>query len=344
MTFDTMHLSAGMRAFIDTASSFASEHDDWPSRRAAFARQCAHFTPPAPDGVKAIDRTLGGVRTRCILPPGQPPVGGWPVLVFFHGGGWTTGDHTTHDWFAHALLARIDIAVLMVDYRLAPEASFPAPIVDGLAVWDAMAGAGLPLDCARRAVGGDSAGGTLAAALCVALQLRGNTQPAAQLLLYPVLSARTDFDSICEHANAPMLTARGLAGSIALYLPCEADRHDALAMPLEGDGGGNLAPALVAVAQYDPLRDQGLAYAKRLTAAGGQAAAWYGDGLVHACLRAPWLPEVDVLYTRIAAFLIERGLAVVRGDATSEGAVNDGGEERGAGGAAGPLSIEDQGA
>lgn len=312
MTPDTMNLSAGMRAFIDTASSFASERDDWPSRRAAFARQCAHFTPPTPDGVTAVDRTLGGVRTRCILPPGTAPEHGWPVLVFFHGGGWTAGDHTTHDWFAYALLSRIHVAVLMVDYRLAPDACFPAPVVDGLAVWDAMPSAGLPLDLTRRAVGGDSAGGTLAAALCVALKRRSAAQPAAQLLLYPVLSARTDFASMCENAHAPMLTARGLADSIALYVPREASRSDPLAMPLEGDGDA-LAPAFVAVAQYDPLRDQGLAYAQRLAAAGGQAAAWHGDGLVHACLRAPWLPEVDAMYACSAAFLLERGLAVARG-------------------------------
>lgn len=308
----TMNLSAGMRAFVDTAASFAADRDDWPSRRAAFARQCAHFTPPTPDGVTIVDRTLGRVRTRCILPPGPAPTRGWPVLVFFHGGGWTAGDHTTHDWFAYALLEYVDVAVLMVDYRLAPEACFPAPIADGLSVWNAMPAAGLPLDCARRAVGGDSAGGTLAAALCVALHRHGAAQPAAQLLLYPVLSARSDFESLNENANAPMLTARGLADSIALYVPCETDRHDALAMPLDGDCNGALAPALIAVAQYDPLRDQGIAYAKRLTASGGEAVAWHGDGLVHACLRAPWLPEVDAMYARSAAFLLERGLAVAR--------------------------------
>jgi acetyl esterase len=322
MVPETMTLSAGMRAFIGTASSFASERDDWASRRAAFARQCAHFTPPAPDGVTAVDRTLGGVRTRCILPTGPAPARGWPVLVFLHGGGWTAGDHTTHDWFAYALLAHIDVAVLMIDYRLAPDACFPAPILDGLAVWDAMSSAGLPLDLTRRAVGGDSAGGTLAAALCVALKRRGDAQPAAQLLLYPVLSARTEFVSIRENAHAPMLTARGLADSITRYVPCEADRYDALAMPLEGDGDGALAPALVAVAQYDPLRDQGLAYAQRLMAAGGESVAWHGDGLVHACLRAPWLPEVDAMYARSAAFLLERGLAVARDRADERRAVD----------------------
>ncbi|KWF35349.1 hypothetical protein WT56_07830 [Burkholderia pseudomultivorans] len=260
----------------------------------------------------SVDRTICGVRTRCILPRGPAPADGWPVLAFFHGGGWTAGDHTTHDWFAYELLTRVEIAVLMVDYRLAPEASFPAPIVDGLAVWDAMSSVGLPLDCTRRAVGGDSAGGTIAAALCVALKLRGDAQPAAQLLLYPVLSARSDFASMRENAYAPMLTTRGLADSIALYLPCEADRYDALAMPLESDDESGLAPALVAVAQYDPLRDQGLAYAQRLKAAGGQAEAWHGDGLVHACLRAPWLPEVDAMYAESAMFLVKRGLAVAR--------------------------------
>ncbi|RQR85258.1 alpha/beta hydrolase [Burkholderia sp. Bp9012] len=311
MNFDLSNLSDGMQAFIDTASSFASERDDWPSRRAAFARQCAHFTPPPPAGVTVIDTTLGGVRTRCFVPAGPAPATGWPVLVFFHGGGWTAGDHTTHDWFAHALLSRVDIAVLTVDYRLAPEASFPAPIVDGLAVWDAMAGVGLPLDASRRVVAGDSAGGTLAAALCVALQVRGDAQPHAQLLLYPVLSARTDFASMHENAEAPMLNSRGLAESIALYLPCEQDRRDPLAMPLEGDGDG-LARAFIAVAQYDPLRDQGIAYAERLRASGGIADVWVGKGLVHGCLRAPTLPKVSELYERIATFLVACGIAAAR--------------------------------
>ena len=301
-----------MRAFIQTAASFQSAGDDWPSRRAAFARQCAHFTPRAPRPLVVTDQRIGGVMTRCYRPAAQAPERGWPLLVFFHGGGWTTGSHATHDWFAHALLERADLAVLALDYRLAPEASFPAPLDDGLAVWHALAGAGLPLDPARLAVAGDSAGGTLAAALCIALRERREAQPLAQALFYPVLSADDAFASIAQHAHAPMLTARGLAASIALYVPNERERHTPLAMPLECDDFSRLAPALIVAAMEDVLRDQGIEYAARLRQAGGSIELYRGHGLVHAALRATELAEVARCYDRLACFLIEHGVARAR--------------------------------
>jgi acetyl esterase len=302
-------LSDAMQAFIDTAARFRSATDDWPSRRAAFARQCAHFTPPAPRALTVVDQRIGGVMTRCYAPARAAPARGWPVLVFFHGGGWTMGSHTTHDWFAHALLARADLAIVAVDYRLAPEASYPAPLDDGLAVWDALQNAPLPFDPDCRAVCGDSAGGTLAAALCVALRERGDIQPNGQAMIYPVLSASEEFPSMREHALAAMLSARGLAESIELYLPDAHERRLARAMPLENSDFAQLAPALVVVAMNDVLRDQGFDYAARLLQAGSPAEVWQGHGLVHGALRANGLDEVDACYDRLAAFLIERNAA-----------------------------------
>ncbi|MEK6421258.1 MAG: alpha/beta hydrolase [Burkholderia gladioli] len=311
MSHDESSLSDGMRAFLRTAAGFRSTGDDWASRRAAFARQCAHFTPAPPRALTVTDQALGGVTTRCYRPAGPAPLDGWPVLVFFHGGGWTHGSHATHDWFAHALLERADLAIVAVDYRLAPEASFPAPLDDGLAVWHALEAAApaLHLNAARRAVAGDSAGGTLAAALCVALHECGEPQPAAQALIYPVLSARDDFPSIAEHAGAPMLTARGLADSIALYLPNPGERRLGCAMPLDGDDLPGLAPALLVVAMEDVLRDQALDYAAKLRRAGVAAEVWRAHGLVHAGLRAARLEESAACYDRLASFLIEHGVA-----------------------------------
>ncbi|MGU7770464.1 alpha/beta hydrolase [Burkholderia sp. MR1-5-21] len=308
-TFSASSLSDGMHAFVRTALRFAPAGGDWPSRRAAFARQCAHFTPPRSGTITVSDQLAGGVTTRCIRPAEPAPARGWPVLLYFHGGGWTAGDHTTHDWFAAALLQRVKVAVLAVDYRLAPEASFPAPLLDGRAVWDAIADLPLPLDPTRRAVAGDSAGATLAAALCIALRAAGKRQPRAQVLAYPVLSASTDFPSMIEHAHAPILSASGLASSIDAYLPNPDDRRNPLAMPLEVDDCTALAPALLALAQVDPARDQGLAYAARLRDAGVPVDVCAGAGLVHGCLRAAQLPEVGALYDRIAAFLLEKGVA-----------------------------------
>jgi acetyl esterase len=305
-------LSAGMRDFVRTAISFQSANDDWRSRRAAFARQCAYFTRPATRSLAVTDQRIGGVMTRCYRPAAKAPERGWPVLVFFHGGGWTTGSHTTHDWFAHALLERADLALVSLDYRLAPEVSFPAPLEDGLAVWRALASAGLPLDCERRAVSGDSAGGTLAAALCTALRDWREAQPLAQALLYPVLSAQDAFNSAAQYAHAPMLTARGLAASIALYTPNERDRDTPLAMPLECDDFSRLAPAFIVAAMEDVLRDQAIEYAARLHQAGSHVELYRGHGLVHAALRATHLDEVARCYDRLAGFLIERGVALSR--------------------------------
>jgi acetyl esterase len=299
----------GMQSFIDTAARFRSATDDWPSRRAAFARQCAHFTPAATRPLKVIDQHIGGVMTRCFMPDADAPARGWPVLLLFHGGGWTAGSHTTHDWLAHSLLDRADLAIVAVDYRLAPEFHFPAPLDDGLAVWDALSETSHPFDVERRAVAGDSAGGTLAAALCIALRERGDAQPCAQVLAYPVLSAGTAFASISEHADAPMLSARSLADSIALYIPDEHDRRLPLAMPLNAGDHTQLAPALIVVAMEDVLRDQCFNYAARLHRADVKHEVLRMEGLVHGALRATKLPEVAACYDRIAAFLINENAA-----------------------------------
>ncbi|MBC8749808.1 MULTISPECIES: alpha/beta hydrolase [Paraburkholderia] len=311
-------ISEGMHAFIRSAATFQSATADLPDRRAAFARQCAHFTPPAPHGLVVSDQIIGGVMTRCFRPARNAPRGGWPVLVLFHGGGWTVGSHATHDWFAHALLERADLAIVAVDYRLAPEARFPAPLDDGLAVWDALGSAAtsLQLDPGRRAVAGDSAGGTLAAAVCIALRDRvdaeAQTQPQAQVLMYPVVSASQTFASMKQFAQAPMLSARGLADSIALYVPNESDRRLSLAMPLESHDLSRLPPALMMVAMQDVLRDQCIEYAACLRESGVEVEVWRGDGLVHAGLRATLLAEVAIAYDHMATFLIGRGVAQYR--------------------------------
>ncbi|WP_454805944.1 alpha/beta hydrolase [Paraburkholderia fungorum] len=306
-------LSEGMHAFIRIATSFQSASDDWLSRRAAFAQQCAHFTQAPSRELVVTDQRIGGVMTRCYRPAHDAPRQGWPTLVYLHGGGWTSGSHATHDWFAHALLQRVDLAIVAVDYRLAPEASFPAPLDNCLAVWQGLEHATtLALDLQRRAVAGDSAGGTLAAALCIALRDRGHAQPKAQALLYAVLSAEATFDSMREHAQAPMLTASGLAASVALYLPDERDRRNAQAMPLECGDLARLTPAFVVAATEDVLRDQAIAYAARLREAGNPAELWLGYGLVHAALRVPQLAEVAACYDRLAAFLVEQNVACQR--------------------------------
>lgn len=299
-------LSPDMRAFVEHSQSFRAENDTLLARRANFLRMCRHYTPsPAPADVSVADTLAGGVGVRIYRPAAAPPAGGWPTMLYLHGGGWNMGNLDTHDWFAFALLQRLRIAVVAVDYRLAPEAPYPAGLQDAGQVYAALrAGQVNPsLSCERLVVCGDSAGGNLAAGLCTALREARQRQPAAQALLCPVVSAATAFPSMHECSNAPLLTAAGLAASIACYVPVAADRDDPRAMPLAATDFDGLPKTFIAVAQFDPLRDQGLAYADALRAADVDVTQYVGAGLVHGSLRAPDIAEVDALYRALCDFL-----------------------------------------
>ncbi|WLH60180.1 alpha/beta hydrolase fold domain-containing protein [Pseudomonas sp. FP2300] len=144
---------------------------------------------------------------------------------------------------------------------LAPEHPFPAPLEDALMVWLHLREGRLAgLSSERLTVAGDSAGGTLAAGLCVALRERGLAQPYLQVLVSPVLSAHQQFAFMREHACAPMLTTQGLMASLAGYVPDEPSQRDPQALALEQEVATGLTPAFVGVAQWDPLCDQGRAY------------------------------------------------------------------------------------
>nr|WP_197071602.1 alpha/beta hydrolase [Massilia sp. JS1662] len=295
-----------MRAFVEHSQSFQTGSDELEARRAAFLRMCRHYTPyPVPGSVRITDADVDGIGIRTYRPAIDPPAGGWPTMLYLHGGGWNMGSLDTHDWFAFALLRRMPIAVVAVDYRLAPEAPYPAALHDALQVHDAVRAGEVAADLNRErlVVCGDSAGGTLAAALCIALRDTGGRQPDAQALLCPVLSARTGFPSMHTCSDAPLLTAAGLAASIAGYLPVAADRANPRAMPLEATYVDGLPRTFVAVAEFDPLRDQGRAYAGVLRKAGVGVTEYVGAGLVHGSLRAPHIAEVDALYGALCDFL-----------------------------------------
>jgi acetyl esterase len=299
-------LSPDMRAFVEHSQSFQAASQAIEARRATFLRMCRHYTPyPAPDSIRIADADVDGIGIRIYRPAIDPPAGGWPTMLYLHGGGWSMGSLDTHDWFAFALLRRMPVAVVAVDYSLAPEAPYPAALHDALLVHDALrtGDVAADLNSERIVVCGDSAGGTLAAALCIALRDTGGRQPDAQALLYPVLSARTDFPSMHTCGDAPLLTAAGLAASIAGYLPVAADRVNPRAMPLEATHFDGLPRTFVGVAEFDPLRDQGRAYAGVLRKAGVSVTEYVATGLVHGSLRAPHIAEVDALYGALCDFL-----------------------------------------
>ncbi len=234
------------------------------------------------DSVTSVD--AGGVPVRIYRPIGAASSAG--ALVFFHGGGWVTGDLESHDPLCRGLTARSGCVVVSVGYRLAPEHRFPAAVDDAWTAtrWVAANARELEIDPARIGVGGDSAGGNLAAV--VALRGRDNGLPLAfQLLVYPVTDHRFDTASYSELAEGNGLTLRTMRWFWEQYLARPEDGESPDASPLRADDLAGLPPALVLTAGYDPLRDEGEAYAARLTAAGVSTKLVRYDGLIHGFFR-----------------------------------------------------------
>lgn len=300
-------LDPEIHAYVEAARRFAPASDTLDARRAAFLRACRACTPERPAGLRVADHRLDGLGLRVYKPAGEVPEGGWPTLLYLHGGGWDLGGLDTHDWFAYALAARVELAIVAVDYRLAPEHCYPAPLQDCQAAWQGLREGRIDAELSRErlAVGGDSAGGTLAAGLCMALRRDGQAQPLGQLLAYPVLTARDHLPSMREHAEAPALTVAGLRKSLDGYLPDPCQRLDPCAMPLEATDFSALAPAFIGVAGIDPLRDHGVAYGEALREAGGEAEVQVVDGLVHSGLRAFGVERVERLWDHLAQTLDE---------------------------------------
>lgn len=232
------------------------------------------FTQPAPPEVAAV-RDLavpgpgGNIAVRSYRPMGSAADAVLPALVYFHGGGWVIGDLDTHDVLCRELCNGAGCAVLAVDYRMGPEHRFPAAIDDALAVtrWAFAQAAELKIDAARIAVGGDSAGGNIAAVVCLALRDAGHAQPVFQLLIYPATDMHCTAESHRENGQGYVLTSDTIAYFQSHYLDA-ADRDDWRASPLLAKSHAGLPPALVLTAGYDPLRDEGRAYADKLSAAG----------------------------------------------------------------------------
>ncbi|MDN5915390.1 MAG: alpha/beta hydrolase [Pseudonocardia sp.] len=232
------------------------------------------------------------VESRNIPGPGgdipvriyTPDVAGTrPLVVYFHGGGWVIGDMDTVDKPVRTLANSSGAVFVSVDYRLAPEHVHPAAFDDAYAatVWAADNAASLGADAERLAVAGDSAGGHLAASVAQAARDRGGPALAAQILLFPV----TDFDfstpSYSENASGYLLERGSMEWFWAHYLGAQDAAGDRYLCPGRTADLAGLPPAFVATAEYDPLRDEGEAYAARMSAAGVDVTAKRYDGMLH---------------------------------------------------------------
>ena len=196
-----------------------------------------------------------------------------PVLVYFHGGGWTIGDLDTHDVLCRQLANGSHCAVVSVDYRMGPEHRFPAAVDDCLAAtyWVRRHAESLGLDASRLAVGGDSAGGNLAAVVAILARDAKDLPIAYQLLIYPATDMRRGHASHTTNGRGYLLEAATIAYYHDHYIDDAAHDLDWRASPLLQSDLGHLPPALVLTAGFDPLRDEGLDYADALVAAGNRA-------------------------------------------------------------------------
>ncbi|HEY1461553.1 MAG TPA: alpha/beta hydrolase [Casimicrobiaceae bacterium] len=214
-----------------------------------------------------------------------------PVVVYAHGGGWVTGSLDSHDRLCRHLAQRMHVLIVAVDYRCAPENVYPSALDDVEAAWQWTRANALALggDGARFGVAGDSSGGNLAAALTLRLRADGAAQPQLQLLLYPALDATCERASYREFANGYNLSAGQMQWYWDAYR-AGADAHAAELSPLAATHLAGLAPAVIAVAESDVLRDDGLDYARRLAADGVPVQLIECSGMIHGFLR--WTGEV----------------------------------------------------
>ena len=256
----------------------------------------------------AIDGPGGQIPLRIYTPSevDETP----PVAVMFHGGGWVIGDLDTADSQSRELCAGAGCIVVSVDYRLAPEHRFPAAAEDSFAAtrWASENGAALGGDPARLAVVGDSAGGNLAAVVALMARDAGGPAISAQVLAYPVTDgSRFDTASYRDCAEGYMLTAEAMHWFWDHYADPEA-RTDPRASPLLADDLSGLPPALVMTAEYDPLRDEGEAYAKALEAAGNAVECIRFDGFLHGFFaHGPTMPATRPAMQKACALIRSLG-------------------------------------
>lgn len=283
-------LDAQARALIDRVSAEGRPTLDMLSAEAAhqaYRESRAPLRPAPPEVAATLDREVlgphGPISVRIYRPRDTSAKDLLPALMFFHGGGFTVGDIGTHDVVCRSLANAARCVVISVDYRMGPEHKFPKAVDDSIAAtrWIAANAASLHIDANRLAVGGDSAGGNLATVTALIARDTGGPKLAFQLLIYPTTTFQHDTPSTAELANGYLLTFAMMKYFRASYLNGDTDQTDWRASPLLAPDLSRLPPALVITAGYDPIRDEGKAYADRLKAAGVDAQYVCYEGMIH---------------------------------------------------------------
>lgn len=262
--------------------------------RAQARRLAAQAGPGEPVArVEALTIAAPGreIPARLYAPAQTGPL---PVYVFFHGGGWVRGDLETADFVCRAVANGAACLVVSVNYRHAPEHKFPSAVEDAYeaTAWVAAHAEALGGDASRLAVGGYSSGGNLAAVVAQLARDRQGPRLVFQLLQAPVTNHAFDTDSYRENAEGCVLTKRSMQWFWNHYLRSEADGESAMASPLRAPDLRGLPPAFVLTAEYDPLRDEGEAYARRLRDAGVPVVSKRYEGMIHSFFGPELIPDI----------------------------------------------------
>jgi len=272
-----MMLDPQARALLDKAAAAnVPGPDQVPAQEARdiYKRSRLPLQPPKPELASVRDFTIDGGHGPLTLREFRPhhlnPQTNNPALLYFHGGGWVIGDIETHDTLCRQLAVGSGAVVFSVNYSKSPEQHFPVAVDECIAATRHVLEhcTSLGIDGARIGVGGDSAGGNLATVVALALRDQLSQPLACQLLIYPVTDLRLVTDSINRYASGYGLTTAAMRYFRDVYLRTESDQHDRRASPLLAADLSKLPPALVLTAGFDPLRDEGRAYADALSAAG----------------------------------------------------------------------------
>lgn len=252
--------------------------------RLVLKRAVNRMNIPSQTVAKIHDRWIpvkdGEIKIRIYSPDGKGPL---PILIYFHGGGFIMGDLDTVDAPLRALTNSINSIVISVNYRLAPEYKFPTAVEDCYAAikWASENAGAFGGDPARIAVGGDSAGGNLAAVMSLIARERGGPSLCAQVLIYPCTDQLNDYPSHHEFAEGYFLTLKDIKHIQNYYFVTEEDKANFYASPLLVEDLSCLPHALVITAGYDPLRDEGAAYANRFKEAGVKVDYFCYEGMIH---------------------------------------------------------------
>lgn len=310
-----MTLNPEVEALLDTlAQSDAPELHTLPVPDArAMAAAFAAMGVPTEKVASVEDRVARGCGLEVPVRVYRPTVDevSRPVLVYLHGSGWMYGDLEMSDAICRRIANAADCIVVAPDYRLAPEHPYPAALNDTVAVleWVVTDIADFGGDADRLAIGGESAGGNLAAASALALRDRGGPALRMQLLVCPVIDHDFDTESYLAYADGFILTRSAMRWLWDLYVPEASRRDEPYASPLRADDLRGVAPALVMTAELDPLRDEGEAYAARLRDAGISVESCRYDGLVHGFMTLGGVLSSGASAIDDAARALQRALA-----------------------------------